>query len=550
MRAFRRTVWVGSATAAVVLAMVVPTAAATATTTVAAEPRPGPVMTNRQMAGALASADGVTIVKGQSGPSCSGYSSNSVPPSTIRVLRYAGHNANGEGYNPIGVVTVPFRDYVKDVLPSEWLASWNGEAHRAGAIAIKNYAWFWVNHYGGYYQSTSNCFDVTDDTYFQRYIPGNAQAPTSRAVDDTWNVLARRSGAIFQASYKAYLVSAGESCGAGANGSQLSQYGSQSCAQGGLGYADILRRYYSGIEVTAGGGGSVSGDATADLLVHNTSGLVQLRQNITRADGSHYFNDGPTLTQGWGNFLGQSGQGRLYFADVTGDGDADLLVHNTSGLVQLRQNITRADGSHYFNDGPTLTQGWGNFLGQSGQGRLYFADVTGDGDADLLVHNTSGLVQLRENITRADGSHYFNDGPTLTQGWGNFLGQSGQGRLYFADVTGDGEADLLVHNTSGLVQLRENITRADGSHYFNDGPTLTQGWGNFLGQSGQGRLYFADVTGDGEADLLVHNTSGLVQLRENITRADGSHYFNDGPTLTQGWGNFLGQAGQGVLYFG
>ena len=307
---------------------------------------------------------------------------------------------------------------------------------------------------------------------------------------------------------------------------------------------------FPGLPSGGGGAASVSGDADADLLVHSTSGVVQLRQNITRADGSHYFNDGPTLTQGWGNFLGQPGQGRLYFADVTGDGDTDLLVHNTSGLVQLRQNITRADGSHYFNDGPTLTQGWGNFLGQSGQGRLYFADVTGDGDADLLVHNTSGLVQLRQNITRADGSHYFNDGPTLTQGWGNFLGQSGQGRLYFADVTGDGDADLLVHNTSGLVQLRQNITRADGSHYFNDGPTLTQGWGNFLGQSGQGRLYFADVTGDGDADLLVHNTSGVVQLRQNITRADGSHYFNDGPTATQGWGNFLGQAGQGVLYFG
>ena len=109
---------------------------------VAGATRPG---TGRHFVNPAAAASGVHIIKSKTGPSCTGYSSQSTPPSTIRVRR---HNSNGTA---TGVATVPFVQYVENVLPHEWIASWNAEALKAGAVAVKSYGWYWVTHYGGYF---------------------------------------------------------------------------------------------------------------------------------------------------------------------------------------------------------------------------------------------------------------------------------------------------------------------------------------------------------------------------------------------------------------
>ena len=57
---------------------------------------------------------------------CTGWSSTTAPPPTIRVLRSA-----------TGVVeTVDFKTYVKVVMPAEWPSTWGQEVLRAGAVAI------------------------------------------------------------------------------------------------------------------------------------------------------------------------------------------------------------------------------------------------------------------------------------------------------------------------------------------------------------------------------------------------------------------------------
>jgi hypothetical protein len=180
--------------------------------------------------------------------SCSGYSSNTIPPGTITVDNV------GTGT----VQTYDFQYYVENVLPDEWIASWPDESLESGAVAIKEYAWYWTNNWrGGSVGST--CYDVQGGTYgntgteadcdtnYQCFIPGSATSVTDEAVESTWPSLARRSGAIFETSY----VAGSYSC-ANVNGNELYQDGSDTCANDGYNWYSIFSTFYSGMAFSVG----------------------------------------------------------------------------------------------------------------------------------------------------------------------------------------------------------------------------------------------------------------------------------------------------------
>lgn len=245
---------------------------------------PGGLRPDSPPSGHSCLSDGVCTLKPGLAGSCTGYSSQTTPPATIRVL-VGGGTTSKPTYT---ITTVPFDQYVENVLPMEWVASWDGDALKAGAVAVKSYAWYWVTHYGGYVgrtHSASTCFDVTDDTNFQVYRAGSATTRTTQAVQATWRVAARRGGQVLQASYRAYLNSTGEACGAYANGTTLSQYGTQACNQASTGnkYNVILGKYYyPGLQLST----------AAQLRTPDDFTFEQTSTRAVFSAGSWYLDDG------------------------------------------------------------------------------------------------------------------------------------------------------------------------------------------------------------------------------------------------------------------
>ena len=155
-------------------------------------------------------------------------------PETIRV-RVTGF-ANCDLGRPYTVETVDFRQYLKHVLPNEWIASWQRESLRAGAMAAKMYAWYWIARGGKW-----NNADVYDSTCDQVYNPAVAYASTNSAVDHTWNWRLTRAGLLFQTSYRAFHH---QCLSAGLEGRCLGQWDSQDMAVAGAAWSDILAHYY------------------------------------------------------------------------------------------------------------------------------------------------------------------------------------------------------------------------------------------------------------------------------------------------------------------
>lgn len=139
--------------------------------------------------------------------------------------------------SPAENVTVPFRDYIKNVACSEIYPTWRLSALRANILAQVSFALNRV--YTEFYPSQGYNFNITSSTaYDQKFISGrNIFDNISTLVDDLFTTYLRRPG--FAEPLAASFCNGTTSTCDG-----LSQWGSEYMAQQGYDSVVILRHYY------------------------------------------------------------------------------------------------------------------------------------------------------------------------------------------------------------------------------------------------------------------------------------------------------------------
>ena len=176
-------------------------------------------------------------------------------PSTIRV------RVTGWPYcdltRPYTVETIDFREYLRHVLPNEWIASWEPHSLRAGAMAVKMYAWSLIAA-GGKWPDA----DVYDSTCDQVYNPAVAYASTNAAIDAVWTWRLMREQQLVRTYYRAYYTQC-ES--AGLSGNCLGQWDSHYMAQAGARWEEILAHFYAHTSLTP-----ITAGAYTDLALYFT----------------------------------------------------------------------------------------------------------------------------------------------------------------------------------------------------------------------------------------------------------------------------------------
>ena len=164
------------------------------------------------------------------------WTSRTVPPSTIRVLR----TRTGD------VDIVDFRDYVGIVLASgEFPTTDPAPVVEVGATAVKQFGWYYAlkgNHRASYRTADGVCYDVRDDTSDQLFHPeAKATQKQLDAVAATWGLTLRKKGRFFLTGYR-YGNNVG--CAADANGWRLFEQSMIRCAKQGWDRQKIQQRYY------------------------------------------------------------------------------------------------------------------------------------------------------------------------------------------------------------------------------------------------------------------------------------------------------------------
>lgn len=221
----------------------------------------------------------------------------------------------------------------------------------------------------------------------------------------------------------------------------------------------------------------VAGEGKASAIAINQNGVV-----VRRSGGRGFRRDETWVQQPYFG-TDTSGHQNIYFADVNGDGKADAIVSNTTEVA-----VRLSDGTQF-----VQTDLWARepYFGVALERvNNFFADVTGDGKADAIVVNPSGIT-----VRRSDGSKFLRNEQWTREAYIGGLGN------YFADVTGDGKADAIVVNTNGIA-----VRRSDGEKFEHNELWTTDPYYGSVGSS----VYFADVNGDGKADAIVVNANEVA----------------------------------------
>jgi hypothetical protein len=378
---------------------------------------------------------------------CTNWKSTYTAPSTIRVLRTYGP-ASGK------VQVVRFRAYVENVMAWEWPETYPTQALRAGAVAVKQYGWYYARTWRGGKTASGACYDVKDTSADQIYRPETRSAGPKQlsAVAATWNLTVRRTrkGKPGKFILTGYVPGSIKSCGAEKNGYRLYQKGVKACAKTGMTYEQIARVYYgSTLQLTDPGRHNIAGalhgrgdtgavvpvEDAVDVLVHASNGTGF---DAPATPDSQPTSDSATL-------------GRVS-ADVDGDGDDELVTLVSDGPTSQHIEVRHPNGLGYGEvvdglgwDSDTAGVAFASERDGAPGIQLLAGDVDADYDDDLVLvvsgdEEGSGSVQLLR-------SYKFYLRPIAETYSGTFDPQNS--RAFAGDVTGDNRADVVLQTPTG-----------------------------------------------------------------------------------------------------
>jgi hypothetical protein len=282
----------------------------------------------------------------------------------------------------------------------------------------------------------------------------------------------------------------------------------------------------------------VTGDGVPDVV---GAAILADVGGTSNTGAIHVWEGGPSLSEtplatlavpgaAPGDRLGLAGPHGLALVDVTGDGVLDIVAGaqraDVSGVAEVGAIHVFAGGALSGVVAPvaTLTVPGAVNGDRLGSGGIFFEDVTGDGQVDVVA---SAPDADAHGVPNAGAIHVWRGGASLsgalaphatlsrsTAAPGDHLGIAAGESLLLADVTGDAVADVVAAASSadifgflnaGAVYLWSGGPALTGDvepdAILNAGPSVQAG--AQLGQvSGQG-LFLVDVSGDGPRDVVA-----------------------------------------------
>lgn len=252
--------------------------------------------------------------------------------------------------------------------------------------------------------------------------------------------------------------------------------------------------YFKVIKLDGSGGTSsladYDGDGDYDLL----SGMWDGKFYYFRNDGTNQQPVFNRITASFSNLTVNSYSAPV-FVDIDNDGDYDIVSGATNGQVYcfINNNGSFTSNTTIFG---FIDVGWTSIP--------TFADLDGDGDLDLLVGAEAGTsYQYYENL----GDNVFSANNSVFAG----ISFPSYSRPTLTDVDNDGDYDLIIGRSNGVINYYRNDGNSNNPNWVRDDSQFAE-----VKVKQNAHAGFADLDGDGRKDLVAAEYDGNFTFYKNL----------------------------------
>ncbi|WP_069465896.1 FG-GAP repeat domain-containing protein [Actinacidiphila rubida] len=197
-----------------------------------------------------------------------------------------------------------------------------------------------------------------------------------------------------------------------------------------------------------------------------------------------YYEQRTSVGGGWNTYSAITA-----LSPLKANGTGDMVARDRTGVLWYYAGTGTL--ARPFDPRIRIGAGWNMYNQLTGAG-----DLTGDGHADLLARDTTGVLWLYKGTGKPSAP--FAARIRIGAGWNsyNLLTQAG-------DITGDGHPDLLARDTTGALWLYQGTGNATAPYAAR--VRIGTGWGTYTHIVGIG-----DLLVDGHPDIIATDKTGQL----------------------------------------
>ncbi|EYT81671.1 hypothetical protein CF54_18095 [Streptomyces sp. Tu 6176] len=197
------------------------------------------------------------------------------------------------------------------------------------------------------------------------------------------------------------------------------------------------------------------------------------------------------------------------------DGTGDMVARDKSGVLWYYKGTGKPSAP--FAGRTKVGSGWNTYNALTGA-----RDVTGDGVPDLIGRDGSGVLWLYRGT--GDATAPFAARTRVGPSWNTYDNLTSTG-----DVTGDGKADLIARDTSGVLWLYQGT--GDATAPYATKSRVGPGWNTYNVLVGP-----SDLDKDGKPDLVARDASGGLWFYKGT--GDAAAPFATKSSVGGGWNTY------------